>query len=146
MKNATEKPRWQAASPSARAVWLLPVPLLPSAMTFSRSHELAAGQFEHQHLVDAGDGGELEGLEGFDGGKVRGANAALDHAAFAVDELELNQAHQIAGVIEAFSGALGCELGVFAQNGRQLQLLEMMSEKDLGLSAHAANLVVWPVA
>ncbi len=33
---ATVKPFWQAARPSARATWVLPVPLLPSAMTFSR--------------------------------------------------------------------------------------------------------------
>ena len=30
-------PRWQSAKPSPRAMWVLPVPLLPTAMTFSRS-------------------------------------------------------------------------------------------------------------
>ena len=32
----TDIPRWQAASPKPRATWVLPVPLLPVAMTFSR--------------------------------------------------------------------------------------------------------------
>ena len=31
----TDIPRWQTASPSPRATWVLPVPLLPMAMTFS---------------------------------------------------------------------------------------------------------------
>jgi len=33
----TENPRWQAARPSARATWVLPVPLLPTAMMLSRA-------------------------------------------------------------------------------------------------------------
>ena len=32
---AHRQPRWQAASPKPRATWVLPVPLLPMAMTFS---------------------------------------------------------------------------------------------------------------
>ena len=31
----TDIPRWQAARPRPRATWVLPVPLLPTAMTFS---------------------------------------------------------------------------------------------------------------
>ena len=34
---ATEKPRWQAARPKASAICVLPVPLLPGAMMFSRA-------------------------------------------------------------------------------------------------------------
>ena len=30
----TDIPRWQAAKPRPRATWVLPVPLLPTAMTF----------------------------------------------------------------------------------------------------------------
>ena len=33
--NPTGIPRWQAARPSPRATWVLPAPLLPTAMTFS---------------------------------------------------------------------------------------------------------------
>ena len=36
MVKPTDIPRWQAAKPSPRATWVLPVPLLPTAMTFSR--------------------------------------------------------------------------------------------------------------
>jgi hypothetical protein len=32
----TDRPFWQAAKPSPSAMWLLPVPLLPTAMMFSR--------------------------------------------------------------------------------------------------------------
>ena len=34
--NPTLNPFWQAARPSASATWVLPVPLLPRAMMFSR--------------------------------------------------------------------------------------------------------------
>ena len=36
MVKPTGIPRWQAASPRLRAMWGLPTPLLPTAMTFSR--------------------------------------------------------------------------------------------------------------
>ena len=36
MVKPTDIPRWQAAKPSPRATWVLPVPLFPTAMTFSR--------------------------------------------------------------------------------------------------------------
>ena len=36
MVKPTDSPLWQAASPRPRATWVLPVPLLPTAMTFSR--------------------------------------------------------------------------------------------------------------
>ena len=35
-REARDMPRWQADRPSPRAAWVLPVPLLPAAMTFSR--------------------------------------------------------------------------------------------------------------
>ena len=36
VEKPTDSPLWQAARPSPSAMWVLPVPLLPMAMTFSR--------------------------------------------------------------------------------------------------------------
>ena len=40
MVNPTDIPRWQAARSSPRATWVLPVQLLPTAITFSRRSKL----------------------------------------------------------------------------------------------------------
>ena len=56
-------PFWQAARPRPRAIWVLPVPLLPSAMMFSRrSGIFTARQLHDQHLVERWDGLEVEGM------------------------------------------------------------------------------------
>ncbi len=76
--------------------------------------------------------------------EARLADAALDHAPFAIDELQLDQAHQIARVIEPFGGAKGRDFVVLAQDGRQLQLLEMMGEQYFRRRAHAAISLIGP--
>ena len=44
---ADERPFWQAARPRPRAMWVLPVPLLPSAMRFSTALDVrAAGELQ----------------------------------------------------------------------------------------------------
>jgi hypothetical protein len=68
--------------------------------------------------------------------KPRLLDAALDHPTFALDQLEFGQAQQVAWVIDALGGALLRELVVFAQEGRQLERLEMMGEQQLRRIAH----------
>ena len=56
MVKPTEKPFWHAAKPSPSAMWLLPVPELPTAMIFSRSAIAAfqLSQFCFSALVQNG--------------------------------------------------------------------------------------------
>ena len=51
----------------------------------------AAGQFQHLHLVEAGDRLEVEAVQTFDRGKLGGLDPALDHPPFAIDQLQLHQ-------------------------------------------------------
>jgi hypothetical protein len=54
--------------------------------------------------------------------------------------LQLDKPGEVADMIDAFGGALPGQLLVLAQEGRQLQRLEMMGEQDLGcFGAHAAS-------
>ena len=99
----------------------------------------AAGQFQHLHLVQAGDRLEVEAVEAFDRREPRGLDPALDHPPLAVDQLQLHQPGEEADMVQALGGALPGELLVFPQEGRQLQRLEVMGEQDLGGVGHAAS-------
>ena len=53
-----------------KATWVLPVPLLPTAMTFSPAlDEFTAGQLHHQGLVQRRDGGKSKVSGLFTAGK-----------------------------------------------------------------------------
>ena len=108
-------------------------------------NELAAGKFEHQHLVDAGDRGEVERVDGLDGWEARLSDAALDHAPLAIDQLHLDEAQEIARMVDLLGGAKGCNLVVLAQDRRQLELLEVMGEQHLWRGANAAISMFWAV-
>ena len=61
-------------------------------------------------------------------GKARRLDAPLDHAALAVDQLQLSQAQEVARVVHVLCGTEAGNLLVLAQEGRQFELLEMMGE------------------
>ena len=65
----------------------------------------AAREFECQRLVERWNGGEVERVETFHRRKMRGADAALDHAPFAIDEFEFGEAQEEADMIERPSRA-----------------------------------------
>ena len=100
--------------------------------------ELAAPQLQHQHLVEARDGGEVEGVEALHCREPGGTDTALDDAALAVEEFQLQQAEQVAGMIDAALSALARHLVVFAQDRRQFQLLEVVAQKHLGSTGPGA--------
>ena len=76
---------------------------------------LTARQFQHQHLVEAGDCLELEAVETFDGRELCCLDPALDHAPFPIDQLQFGKLQQITGMIDTVSGALSGHLVVLAQ-------------------------------
>jgi len=57
--------------------------------------EFAAGEFHGQRLVQGRDGLEVEAVQALGRREFRGLDAALDHPAFALDQLQLAQAQQI---------------------------------------------------
>jgi hypothetical protein len=62
--------------------------------------------------------------------------AALDHPAFALDQLELAEPQQVLDMILARHSALPGKLGVLGLEGGQPELPEMMLEQDLGRVGH----------
>ena len=100
---------------------------------------LAAGQLQDQRLVERGDDLEVEAIEALDHGEARRLDAPLDHAALAVDELELGKTQKIANVVDAFRGTLPGDLVVLPQERRQLQPLEVVDEQHLPCVGHAPS-------
>ena len=71
---------------------------------------------------------------------ARGLDAPLDHTTLPVDHLYLDETGEEADMIDAFSGTLPGEFVMLSQARRQLEGLEMVSEKNLRcLIAHAAS-------
>src|SRR6516162_9174190 len=103
---------------------VLPVPLLPTAIAFSRRAMYSARASSRTNVLLS------EGIA------VKSKLSALDHSPFPVDQFEFSQAQQIAGMIDAFGGALLGELVIFAQERRQFERFEVMGEQQLRRVAH----------
>jgi hypothetical protein len=117
------------------AICLLPVPECPqSDGVLAALDRFAARHLEHLHLVEPGDGGEVEAVEAFDRGEACGLDATLP-----VDHLHLDETGQEADMVYAFGGALPGQFLMLTKAGGRLERLEMVGEQDLGgLTAHAA--------
>jgi hypothetical protein len=99
---------------------------------------LAARQLQHQQLVQRRDRDEVEAVQALHGREAGLADAPLHRASLALEQLQLGQAQEIAGVVDTLGGALPSLLVVLAQEGGQLQRLEMMREQNLRHRAHEA--------
>ena len=62
-----------------------------------------------------------------------------DHVAFAVDQLQLGQAQEIARVADVLCGTEAGNLLMLAQECWQLEFFEMMGEQDLWGLAHGRD-------
>ena len=86
----------------------------------------ASGEFQHLHLVEAWDRLEVKAVDAIDGRDLCRLDPAFNHAPLAVDEFQLDEAQEELDMI----APLGCTqpslLVVFPQEGRQLQLLQLM--------------------
>src|ERR1039458_7026277 len=82
--------------------------------------------------------GELEAVEALDRWEPGFLDPALDGPPLPFDHLQLSQTQQVAGVVDAFGGALAGQLFVLAQEGRQPQRLPVMGEQHPRCVAHDA--------
>ena len=88
----------------------------------------ATGKFENERFVERGNGGEVECVKALHRRETGGADAALDHALFAIDEFEFDEPQQEADMVETFARRLGGDLLIFAQDGRKFELSQMMRQ------------------
>ena len=85
-----------------------------------------------------GSRGEVEAVQALDRREAGLADAPLDHAPLAIEQLELGQAQQVGRMVDTLGRTLPSQLVMLAQEGRQLECLEVMRQQDLGHVAHAA--------
>ena len=132
-------PRRQAASPSPRATWVLPVPLLPTAMTFSRRwmYSQRASSIT-KALFSDGMAGKSKVSRLFTAGK-RAARIRRSTMRWWRSMISSSASlQQVLGMVHTLSGALGCHLTVLSQKAGQLQLFEMVFQEQGGPVVHAA--------
>src|SRR4029450_2974542 len=91
----------------------------------------ATCEFENERLVERRNGGEVESVETLHRREAGGADAALDHAPFTIDEFEFGEAQEEADMIETLAAGFSGELFILAEEGRQFKLAQMMREQDL---------------
>jgi hypothetical protein len=116
---------------------VLPVPLLPTAITFfATGRVLGTGEFQDEGLVERRNRREVEAVEAFDGREPRFLDPTLHHAAFSIDQLQFDEAQEKADMVETFGSALPSKLLILAQERRQLERLQVMTEKKLGRIGH----------
>jgi hypothetical protein len=89
-----EEGDWEAAPASGQAERQTGMRLAGAGITQSNDivpggEIFAAGEFENERLVERRDSGEVECIETLYCWKMRAANAAFDHAPFAIDEFEV---------------------------------------------------------
>ncbi len=92
---------------------------------------VAARQIKHQHLVQRRDRGEVKGFQPLHRREVRSTDPPLHQPAFAIEQFQLRQPQQEFRMIGALFRAFGGDLGILAQEGRQLQRLQMMRKQKL---------------
>src|SRR6476660_1601892 len=69
-------------------------------------HILRAGELQNEGLVERRNGSEVEAVQALHGREPRLLDPTLDHAPFAVDQLQFGQAQPNVDMIEALGGAL----------------------------------------
>src|SRR3954449_5581324 len=92
----------------------------------------AARQLQNQQLVQGRDRSKVKAVQALHTREARLTNAPLNQPPLAVQQLKFAQAEQIAGVVDPLGRALPSQLVVLAQEGGQLQRLEMMGQENLG--------------
>ena len=97
---------------------------------------LAACKLHDQVLVHRRHGQEVEGVEALGGGEASSLDPAVHHAMMAVYQLKLREPQQVARMVDVLCGTLAGHLAVLPQEGRQLQLLEVVLQQHRRPVAH----------
>ena len=123
---------------------------LPRAAVADRDDVLAprdifrSRQLHHQRFVQRRKGRKVETVEALHGRELGRLDAALDRTPLAINQLQLGEPQQITRIVDALGGALARHLVVLAQEGRQLERLEVVRQENLRGIGHDATPVSRP--
>ena len=87
---------------------------------------LALDQFQHQRLVHAGAGLEVERIERLMRRELGRLDASFDHPPFTVDHFQFDQTCEELNMVMSLCGALAGQLAIFPQHRWQAERFEPM--------------------
>ena len=129
---------------------------LARAAVADRDHVLAAGQYSERassrtRVLLAKESRRIEAVEALDRWEPRFLDPTLHHASLSIDQLQFGEAQQKADMVEILGGALPSKLLILAQERRQLERLQVMSEQKSGVSIMttlppASSCNFWPTS
>ena len=97
---------------------------------------LSACKLHDQVLVHRRHGQEVECVEALRGREACSLDPAVRHAMMAIYRLKLREPQQVAWMVDTLDGTLAGHLAVLSQEGRQLQLLEVVLQQHRRPVAH----------
>ena len=116
---------------------VLPVPLLPTAMTFSRRVAYSERASSRTRvLLSEGIAVKSKLSRLLTAGEPRFLDPTLHHASLSIDQLQFDEAQEKADMVETLGSALPSKLLILAQERRQLERLQVMTEQKLGRIGH----------
>jgi hypothetical protein len=129
----TRRPWAHAAKPSAQARCARAgAAVADQQHVLALVQVLAAGHLAHQWLIEGGQGGEIEAVQGFHHRKAGFLDAPFGRFALPVQQLAFGEAQQVGRVVRTILGGRGGDGGVLPQHGGQLELLEVVLQQHRG--------------
>jgi hypothetical protein len=116
---------------------VLPVPLLPTAITFSRRVAYSERTSSRTTvLFSEGIAAKSKLSRLLTAGNRASFDPTLHHASFSIDQLQFDEAQEKADMVETLGSALPSKLVILAQERRQLERLQVMTEQKLRRIGH----------
>jgi len=139
--NRTRLPWLHAAKPGGGQVRLAGAGIANQQDIFLLRDVFTAQQLPDQWLVDRGLRPEVKTVDGLEDRELGLLDPALGGPPLPINQLPFRQPQQVLGIVAPFLGAHRRHAGVVAQQGRQLQRLEMMfQQQNRGIFAHGTRL------
>src|SRR5277367_4847529 len=103
---------------------------------FATGRVLGTSEFQDEGFVERRNRCEVEAVEALDRREPRFLDPTLNQASLSIDQLQFDEAQEKTDMVETLGGALPSKLLILAQQRRQLERLQVMTEQKLRRIGH----------